>query len=313
MNMEAEDYILEIENLKFAYPSYSKDEAPVNVLDNFNLKVKRGEFVSIMGPTGAGKTTLCLALNGIVPHSSGGSFGGDIQICGMNTKETPISNLAQKIGIVFQDPETQLFCMTLEDEVAFGLENMGVPRDEMRRKIDAALDAVGLRHLTDCSPFHLSGGQKQRVAIASMLAMEPEILILDEPTSGLDPIGKKEVFQVVDRLRQEKNMTIIMIEQESERVAEFSDRVIIMDQGKIVMEGEPRTVFEQIDVLREIGVSIPQVAELAYDMNQRNGSICSFLTVDEAVPYFTADIKEQLRTAPRKNYGWNRLKAGAGW
>ncbi|HWQ76091.1 MAG TPA: ATP-binding cassette domain-containing protein [Syntrophomonas sp.] len=312
MNMQAENYILEIENLKFAYPSYSKDEPPINVLDDFNLKVKRGEFVSVMGPTGAGKTTLCLALNGIVPHSSGGSFGGDIQICSMNTKETPISNLAQKIGIVFQDPETQLFCMTVEDEVAFGLENMGLPRDEMRIKIDAALTAVGLRHLTDRSPFHLSGGQKQRVAIASMLAMEPEILILDEPTSGLDPIGKKEVFQVVERLRQEKNMTIIMIEQESERVAEFSDRVIIMDQGKIVLEGEPRVVFEQVDLLREIGVSIPQVAELAYDMNHKYGGDCSFLSVDEAASHFTVDIKEHLRIARRRDYGWNRLIAGAG-
>lgn len=296
MKLDTEDYILEIENLKFAYPSYGKEE-PVNVLDNFNLKVKRGEFVSIMGPTGAGKTTLCLALNGIVPQSSGGSFGGDIQICGMNTKETSMSKLAQKIGIVFQDPESQLFCMTVEDEVAFGLENMGTPRDEMRIKIDAALEAVGLSHLTDRSPFHLSGGQKQRVAIASMLAMEPEILILDEPTSGLDPVGKKEVFQVVDRLRQEKNMTIIMIEQESERVAEFSDRVIIMEQGKIVLEGNPRAVFEQIDVLRTIGISIPQVAELAYDLNQKYGSECSFLSVDEATSYFTVDIKEHLRTA----------------
>jgi ABC-type cobalt transport system, ATPase component len=286
--MDHEDYIIAIKNLKFAYPEYNKINNSVNVLDNLNLKIKKGEFLSIMGPTGAGKTTLCLTLNGIIPHSSGGSFGGEVMVCGMNTKEVDVSHIARKLGIVFQDPESQLFCMTVQDEVAFGLENMGIPQKEMREKVAEALEAVGMSHLAGRSPFHLSGGQKQRVAIASMLAMEPEILILDEPTSGLDPIGKKEVFHVVSKLRDEKNMTIIMIEQDSERVAEFSDRVVIMDQGRIVLEGKPKDVFEQVEFLREIGVSIPQVAELAYEFNHTFKTTCSFLSVDEAVSYFSA-------------------------
>lgn len=280
--MNQEEYIIEIDNLKFSYPTYNKDEQAVNVLDGLTLKIKRGEFLSIMGATGAGKTTLCLALNGIIPHTSGGCFGGNVKVCGVNTKETDVPHLAQKLGIVFQDPESQLFCMTVQDEVAFGLENMGVPRDEMHQRVYAALEAVGVRHLAERSPFHLSGGQKQRVAIASMLAMEPEILILDEPTSGLDPVGKEEVFGVVSKLKDEKNMTIIMIEQDSERVAEFSDRVVIMDRGKIVLEDTPRMVFKQVGLLREIGVSIPQVAELAFDYNALNGTDYSFLSVQEA-------------------------------
>jgi energy-coupling factor transport system ATP-binding protein len=284
--MNQENYIVEIEDLKFSYPVYSNSEQAVNVLDGLTLKIKKGEFLSIMGPTGAGKTTLCLVLNGIIPHSSGGCFGGNVKVCGVNTKETDVAHLAQKLGIVFQDPESQLFCMTVQDEVAFGLENMGVPHDEMHRRVHEALEAVGAGHLAERSPFHLSGGQKQRVAIASMLAMEPEILILDEPTSGLDPIGKAEVFGVVSKLKNEKNMTIIMIEQDSERVAEFSDRVVILDQGRIVLEGTPRAVFEQVEFLREIGASIPQVAELAYDYSVLNKTDCSFLSVEEAVSYY---------------------------
>lgn len=285
--MEDNEFIIEINNLKFAYPSYKGLEKSPNVLDSLNLKVRKGEFLSIMGPTGAGKTTLCLALNGIIPHSIGGRFGGEILVCGVNTKETSMSELAKKVGIVFQDPESQLFSMTIEDEVAFGLENMGISKDAMNSKVKEALKAVGMENFGDRSPFHLSGGQKQRVAIAAMLAMEPEILILDEPTSGLDPIGKREVFQVVDNLRKEKNMTIIMIEQESERIADFSDRVVILNNGKIELEGTPDEVFRNVEVLRKIGVSIPQVAELSYDYRKRyNEKECEFIRLNEAEKYF---------------------------
>jgi energy-coupling factor transport system ATP-binding protein len=276
------DYIIDIRGLRYAYPGYMEHKESVNILDGLTLGVKKGEFVSIMGPTGAGKTTLCLALNGIIPHSIGGKFGGDVVICGVNTKRTTIAELAKKVGIVFQDPETQLFSMTVADEVAFGLENMGMPKDEMVKKVDEALSMVGMTAFAEYSPFHLSGGQKQRVAIASILAMEPEILVLDEPTSGLDPVGKSEVFKVVDRLRNEKDITIIMIEHESERIAEFSDRVLILNERAIVLDGPPGEVFRRIDTLKEIGVSIPQMAELAHGLRGRNFSGCDFITLAEA-------------------------------
>jgi energy-coupling factor transport system ATP-binding protein len=279
------DYIIDIHGLKFAYPPYAEDVMSENVLNGVDVRVKRGEFVSIMGATGAGKTTLCLALNGIVPHSTGGSFGGNVLVCGLNTKRAAVSDLAQKVGIVFQDSESQLFCMSVADEVAFGLENLGVPSAEMRERMAAALEMTGMAGFAERSPFHLSGGQKQRVAIASILAMEPEILVLDEPTSGLDPAGKEEVFRVVDRLRREKDMTIIMAGHECEQIAEFSDRVLVLDGGRVALEGAPREVFAEAARLREIGVAIPQMAELAAGLHER-GALCRFITLAEAERYF---------------------------
>jgi energy-coupling factor transport system ATP-binding protein len=284
------EYIIDIHGLSYAYPVYVAGTESENVLKGLELRVKKGEFVSIMGPTGAGKTTLCLSLNGIVPHSMGGKFGGNVVICGANTKGTSIAELAKKVGIVFQDPESQLFSMTVADEVAFGLENQGVPRKEMEERIQAALQMVDMSAFTERSPFHLSGGQKQRVAIASILAMEPEILVLDEPTSGLDPIGKGEVFRVVDRLRKEKDMTIIMVEHESERIAEFSDRVLILDQGRIVLDGPPREIFNQVEQLRTIGVSIPQMAELSSGLRGKGCGDCHFITLEEGENYFAGKV-----------------------
>jgi energy-coupling factor transport system ATP-binding protein len=283
-----DNYIIEIENLKFAYPAYEGETQPEFVLNGLNLKVKKGEFLSIMGPTGVGKTTLSLVINGIIPHSTGGLFGGSVKVCRMDTKEHTMAELAKKVGIVFQDPESQLFCMTVEDEVAFGLENVGMPREEMEIRITDALRAVDMEEYRERSPFHLSGGQKQRVAIAAMLAMEPEILILDEPTSGLDPIGKSEVFRVIHDLKTRKNMTVIMIEQESERVAEFSDRVVILYEGKAAMEGTPAEIFRKVRELRNIGISIPQMSELCYDYSVKTHAAgCDFISLDEAELFFT--------------------------
>jgi energy-coupling factor transport system ATP-binding protein len=276
------DAIVSIENLSYSYPPFRAGEEGLKALDGVSLSFARGEFVSIMGPTGAGKTTLCLAMNGIVPHSTGGCFGGKVLVCGIDTRHADASTLALKVGIVFQDPESQLFSMTVEDEVAFGLENLSVPKDEMRDRVHRSLDAVGMASLGGRSPFRLSGGQKQRVAIAAMLAMEPEVLILDEPTSGLDPIGKQEVFAVVDGLRKSRNMTIVMVEQESEKIAEFSDRVFVVDSGKIAAAGAPREVFDDVERMREVGVSVPQVREVAHILNGRLGRGYDFLTIEEA-------------------------------
>jgi energy-coupling factor transporter ATP-binding protein EcfA2 len=176
--------------------------------------------------------------------------------------------------------------MTVVDEVAFGLENQGVPREEMEERVYGALRMVDMTAFAEHSPFRLSGGQKQRAAIASILVMEPEILVLDEPTSGLDPLGKSEVFRVVNRLRHEKAMTIIMVEHESEGIAEFSDRVFILDRGRIVLEGTPGEVFDNAGLLRDIGVSIPQMAELSSGLRERGYKDCDFITLADAEKYF---------------------------
>ncbi len=268
--------------MHYAYPPLVTDGQPVSVFQGLDLAIDHGEFVSIMGPTGIGKTTLCLTLNGIVPHSTGGVFKGDVWVEGTNTKETDVATLASMVGIVFQDPESQFFNMAVEDEVAFGPESLGLEPRLIEERIEWALGIVGMQELRRRSPFHLSGGQKQRVAIASILAMQPKILVLDEPTSGLDPIGKAEVFRVVRELKRQQGMTIIMVEQEAERIAEFSDRVVVLGSSGVVLEGTPREVFAQVEAMAEIGLAIPQVSEFAVLHNRRWGTDYDFVRLDEA-------------------------------
>jgi energy-coupling factor transport system ATP-binding protein len=269
------------------------------VFRDLNLQIESGEFVSIMGPTGVGKTTLCLALNGIVPHTAGGIFRGDVLVEGMNTKETDVATLASMVGIVFQDPESQFFNMAVEDEVAFGPESLGVDPKEIAELIEWALGIVDMQQYRRRSPFHLSGGQKQRVAIASILAMRPRILVLDEPTSGLDPIGKAEVFRVVRELKRQQGMTIIMVEQEAEKIAEFSDRVVVLEDGAVALEGTPHELFSQTEVLERIGLAIPQVSELAVLHNRRWGTAFDFVRLEEAY----VALAEQLGVASQGDDG----------
>ncbi len=275
--------IIVIEELSYAYPPAIPGHDPVWVLRGVDLEVEEGEFVSIMGPTGVGKTTLCLALNGIVPQSTGGLIKGRVLVDGLDTKREPVPQLAQRVGVVFQDPETQLFNMSVEAEIAFGLESLGVPREEIKERVRWALAVVGMSGFEERPPFQLSGGQKQRVAIASILAMMPKILVLDEPTANLDPLGKAEVFAVVRELRHKRGMTIIMVEHESEHIAEFSDRVIVLNEGRVEMADTPDKVFSQVDRMREIGLAVPQVSELADCLNRRLNSRLTFTQFDEAL------------------------------
>lgn len=268
--------IIEINELSYAYPSLNADDEVNWVLDGINLSVEEGEFLSIMGPTGVGKTTLCLAMNGIVPQSTGGRIKGDVLVSGFNTKRKPVAELAQHVGIVFQDPETQLFNMSVEAEVAFGLESIGMPQNEMTERIDWALSVVDMSDFKFRSPFQMSGGQKQRIAIASILAMSPRILVLDEPTASLDPSGKTEVFKIVRELRQKEGITIVMVSHESERIAEFSDRIVILNQGKVEMTGSPNEVFSQIDRVYDLGLSVPHVTELSREFNRRHNTDMMF-------------------------------------
>ena len=208
-----------IRDLHYAYPPPQHGGAPVSVLRGVNLAIGAGEFVAVLGRVGAGKSTLCMALNGLVPHATGGVFRGDVTVLGQNTKTHPIADLARSAGLVFQDPEMQLTQMRVEDELAFGPENLGVPTGEIEERVTWALDAVGLGSYRDRSPLHLSGGEKQRVAIAAMLAMRPQVLALDEPTANLDPAGKAAIFNLLARLARERQITIVLATQELERVA----------------------------------------------------------------------------------------------
>jgi energy-coupling factor transport system ATP-binding protein len=248
-----------------------------------NLSVEEGEFVSLMGPTGVGKTTFCLALNGIVPQLTGGAIRGSVTVDGLSTVAHPVAELAQRVGVVFQDPETQLFNSTVEADVAFGLENLGIQPQEIRERTAWALSLVGMDAKSEADPAGLSGGEKQRVAIAALLAMTPKILVLDEPTANLDPRGKAEVFSVMEGLRRSHRAAVIFVSHESEYVAEFSDRVVVMQHGRVALEGGPEEVFSQVGAMSEIGLHTPQVSELADCLSRNYGRTFSFYRLDQAV------------------------------
>ncbi len=235
-----------------------------------------------MGPTGGGKTTLCLALNGIIPHSMGGTIGGRVLINGRDTRHHSVPELAQTVGLIFQKAETQLFNMTVEEEVAFGLETLGLPSAVIHDRIDWALSLVGMAKYRQRSPFGLSGGQKQRVAIAAILAMKPPVLVLDEPTANLDPIGKREVFAAVNHLRQHDGMTIIMVSHESEQIAEFGDRVAVLSDGKIAYLGSPQDIFCPPQTIQSIGLNVPQVSLLADCLNRKREQQLRLIRLNEA-------------------------------
>ena len=296
--------IVAVRNLGFAYPSVEPGAHAPWVLDGVDLEVEPGEFLSVMGPTGAGKTTLCLALVGIVPQSTGGIIRGEVRVGGLDTKTEPVASLAGRIGLVFQDPETQLFNMNVEAELAFGLENKGVAPEEIAERIEWAARSVGVETLLRRSPFELSGGQKQRVAIAAMLAMTPEVLVLDEPTTSLDPRGRQEVFATVRDLRRQRGMTIVMVEQDAECIAEFSDRVAILAEGRVRRVGSPREIFSRPGELAAIGVRVPQVTEVAMALNRRCGSVHRFVRLEETARSLARELEasrfaEKSEPAPR--------------
>jgi energy-coupling factor transporter ATP-binding protein EcfA2 len=271
-----------VRDLHYAYPHAEGGDEVVPVLRGVDLQIASGEYVVLLGCVGAGKTTLCMALNGLVPHATGGRFRGDVTVLGLNTKQHPVADLARCVGLVFQDPETQLTQMRVEDEIAFGPENLGVPSDEIEERVAWALDMVGLSACRARPPLLLSGGQKQRVAIAAMLAMQPRLLVLDEPTASLDPIGKVAVFSVLADLVRERRITVFMATQEMEWVPRFADRVLVLHEGRIALDGRPEEVFRHAAELREWGIGVPQMVELADRLNRRTGRRFNFHTVADA-------------------------------
>ncbi len=276
--------LITIRNFTYRYPPVIEGEDPVTALENISLDIAAGEFLGVTGTTASGKSTLCLALNGLVPHSTGGVISGDIVVDGWNTKRVKVPLMATRIGLVFQDPESNLVGLSVEDEVAFGPENLGIPASEIAERVAWALGLVGMSAERMRSANQLSGGQKQRVAIAAVLAMRPEVLVLDEPTAQLDPLGKFEVASAIAALRreQERRVTVVMVEQDAEMLAQFADRVAVLDAGRIVDVGTPREVFGRVEALEARGVAVPQIAEVADRLNQRLGTRFDFLTTDEA-------------------------------
>ncbi|MES2210897.1 MAG: ATP-binding cassette domain-containing protein [Chloroflexota bacterium] len=256
--MATEPYIA-IADLGF---SYAQGTRPA--LTGITLTVEQGEYVGVIGLNGAGKTTLGLCLNGIIPHMLMGEQTGTIAVAGKDPGVVPVREMARIVGMVFDNPEFQMSQVTAAEEVALGLENLGVPYADMVVRVAEALAIVGLTGYDERSPMGLSGGQQQRLAIASTLAMKPSILFMDEPTSNLDPIGKEEVFEIARRLNRDEGMTIIVAEHEVEVLAEYADRIIVLHEGRIALQGTPTEVFSQVDTMAALGLRVPQVTEFAY-------------------------------------------------
>lgn len=244
--------IIEIRDLTYAYPVTEKP-----ALRNVSLDLEEGQFLAVIGSNGAGKSTLCYTIAGFVPHFFKGKLEGQVRIGGIDSEHAHLNDFVQKVGLVFQNPFNQISGskFSVYEEIAFGLENRGVPRDEMKPRIDRIMEVTGIQDLGDRSPYALSGGQQQRVALASILVLQPSILVLDEPTSQLDPIGTREVFQVIKSMSQQ-GITIIMAEHKIEWVAEFADRIVALADGEILMLGSPAEVLTSPSLTEHgIGVS----------------------------------------------------------
>ena len=276
--------VITVEDLTFKYR-----RAKEYSLRNISFTVKKGELVGVIGPSGSGKSTLCLTLNGIIPNSIRGDFEGNVTIRNpltgeeFNTRETPVSKLSTVVGLVLQNPESQLFNMTVEEEIAFGLENLGLERDEILRRIRWALEVTGLKGFEKEFPPNLSGGQQQRLAIAAVLAMGPSILVLDEPTSQLDPVGRKEVLGLISLLNREHGMTVVLVEHHTDYIFRYADRVIVMAGGSVVMEGKPEEIAGEVETLKKLGVKLPPALEVSHELQKRGTLDRIVLTPEELI------------------------------
>lgn len=258
-----EDIII-AENVKFSYPADpDSTESPELILKDVSLKIKKGEFVAVLGHNGSGKSTIAKHFNAILVPNEGKVYSNGID----TADETKIFDIRQHIGMVFQNPDNQIVATIVEEDVAFALENMGVPQQEMRERVDDALRSVKMYEYREHSPSQLSGGQKQRVAIAGIIAMRPDYIVMDEPTAMLDPVGRREVMKTIRRLNKEHKITIVLITHYMYEAA-LADRIIVMDSGKIVKEGVPKDVFSDVEKMKSLGLDVPQVTELMYLMKK---------------------------------------------
>jgi energy-coupling factor transporter ATP-binding protein EcfA2 len=275
--------LIELQDVTFTYRG-AKEPA----IENVSLTIEHGEFVGVIGPTGAGKSTLCWVIVGVAPQILHGRLKGNIQVGGLAPNRRPISEITQIVGLVQQDAEVQLMMTDIEKEIIFPLENLSLPRPEIERRLNNVLDLVNLRDDRLRHPFYLSGGQKQRVAVAAALAMEPEVLILDEATSELDPIGAEEVHELAGQLKSQ-GKTIIMVEHNIDELAKHADRIIVLDHGQKVRDGRLREVLEEVDFLNQLGIYPPQVTQVAFGLRSRGVPIDPLpLTSEEFLKAFSA-------------------------
>ena len=254
--------IVSVEDLAYAYPGLD-DQPGVQVFENLNLQVEQGTFVAVLGSNGCGKSTLAQHFNSILLPS-----GGKVWVCGMDTQdENKLISIRRSVGMVFQNPDNQIVANVVEEDVAFGPENLGVASPVIRQRVDNALKQVGMYDYREHAPHLLSGGQKQRVAIAGVIAMEPKCIVLDEPTAMLDPRGRREVMETVSRLNREKGITVILITHHMDEAAQ-AQRVVVLHKGHVAADGTPREVFSQVELLHNIGLAAPETVELCFELNQ---------------------------------------------
>ena len=255
--------IISVENLAYAYPGM-EDQPGVVVFEDMNLKIEEGTFVAILGTNGCGKSTLAKNFNSILLPS-----GGHVYVCGIDTSnEERILQVRRNVGMVFQNPDNQIVANVVEEDVAFGPENLGISSPEIRHRVNKALKQVGMYEYREHAPHLLSGGQKQRVAIAGIIAMEPKCIVLDEPTAMLDPRGRREVVETIGRLNREKGITVVLITHHMDEAAK-ADRVVVLHKGKVAADGTPEEVFSQVELLHNIGLAAPESVELCYELNKQ--------------------------------------------
>ena len=271
---------IKIENLTYVYMPKTPFEK--KALDNVNLEIEDGEFLAVIGHTGSGKSTLIQHLNGLLKPASGKIYvdGTDI-----TDKDTKLVDIGKKVGLVFQYPEYQLFEETIAKDIAYGPSNLELNEDEILRRVKKSMEMVGLNYeeYKDISPFELSGGQKRRVAIAGVIAMEPKVLILDEPTAGLDPAGRDDILEQIKLLHEKYNMTIILVSHSMEDVGKLAEKIIVMNDGHIELQGKPKEVFKEIDTLEKIGLAVPQVTYLMRELKKKGFNVSEdIFTVEKA-------------------------------
>ncbi len=255
--------IISVEHLAYTYPGV--DDTPgVAVFEDLNLTIEEGTFVAVLGSNGCGKSTLAKHFNSILLPS-----GGKVYVCGMDTSDDDrLMAVRRKVGMVFQNPDNQIVANVVEEDVAFGPENLGIASPEIRHRVDKALKQVGMYEYREHAPHLLSGGQKQRIAIAGIIAMEPKCIILDEPTAMLDPRGRREVMETVAQLNKDKNITVVLITHHMDEAAK-ADRVVVLHKGKVAADGTPQEVFSQVQLLHDLGLAAPETVELCWELNKQ--------------------------------------------
>src|SRR3989337_1343364 len=279
--------VIETRNLSYTYPGSTKPS-----ISDVSLKVEKGDFVLITGPSGCGKTTLCRCFNGLTPHFYQGELKGEITVAEKDVTKHQTHEMAKHVGLVFQNPENQLFALSIKKDVAFGLENLGFSREEMQKKVEWALKLTDIYDLRERSPHEVSGGQQQRVAIAAVLAMQPEIIVLDEPTSFLDPLSAERIFEVIHELNKNLGITVVLVEHRLDLTAKYANHIIIMDEGKIVSDGETREILNS-EQTRLIGVGIPK-ATLLYELLKKEG-----MNLGDVAPLSSDEMTKLLQEALR--------------